>query len=350
MIWFSLRQQRFEVLALWLTLAGIAAFLVHSGLAAYTAYYYQVVPGTSMATCLAQHSQNALCQALNTNFFMNFSARNFSQNVNSATPLLPALLLQALVGMFVGVPLVAREMEQGTHSLIWTQSVTRVRWLAIKAATYMSITLLAFALFSILVMWWNGPFDRFGGGVAPVSFDFEGIVPVAYAAYALALGIATGALLRKTVPAMFVTLLGYSAARIPADAWARLRYLPPVTFVWDPYTSNSPRPPLSAAAIPAPYQNNDWVLYSNWVDHAHRPVYVGIICQACSSPPNWDDGGALPHTPFTACTHAHGWLYMLTVQPPDRFWLFQSMESAIFFGLAALLLAFSFWWVRTRIR
>lgn len=349
MIWFSLRQQRFEVLALWLTLAGIAAFLVHSGLAAYTAYYYQVVPGTSMATCLAQHSQNALCQALNTNFFMNFSARNFSQNVNSATPLLPALLLQALVGMFVGVPLVAREMEQGTHSLIWTQSVTRVRWLAIKAATYMSITLLAFALFSILVMWWNGPFDRFGGGVAPVSFDFEGIVPVAYAAYALALGIAAGALLRQTIPAMFVTLLGYIAARIPADAWARLRYLPPVTFVWDPYSKVSLHEPFTASPLSEPYHGSDWVLYSGWINHAGHPIYEGDVYNVCAGP-SGNDYGALPHTPFTACTHAHGWLYRLILQPPDRFWLFQSMESAIFFGLAALLLAFSFWWVRTRIR
>ena len=36
-------------------------------------------------------------------------------------------------------------------------------------------------------------------------------------------------------------------------------------------------------------------------------------------------------------------------QPENRFWLFQGIESAIFFGLAAALLALAFWWVRTRI-
>jgi hypothetical protein len=40
---------------------------------------------------------------------------------------------------------------------------------------------------------------------------------------------------------------------------------------------------------------------------------------------------------------------MITWQPPDRFWLFQSIESVIFFGLAAALLALAFWWVQTHI-
>jgi hypothetical protein len=40
---------------------------------------------------------------------------------------------------------------------------------------------------------------------------------------------------------------------------------------------------------------------------------------------------------------------MIIWQPHDRFWLFQGIESAIFFGLAAALLALAFWGVRTRI-
>ena len=37
-----------------------------------------------------------------------------------------------IIGVFWGAPLVARELEAGTHRLAWTQSVTRTRWLAIK--------------------------------------------------------------------------------------------------------------------------------------------------------------------------------------------------------------------------
>ena len=36
----------------------------------------------------------------------------------------------ALVGGFWGAPLLAHELETGTHRLAWTQSVTRRHWLA----------------------------------------------------------------------------------------------------------------------------------------------------------------------------------------------------------------------------
>jgi hypothetical protein len=40
------------------------------------------------------------------------------------------LAVPALIGMFWGAPLVAREFETGTYRLAWTQGVTRTRWLA----------------------------------------------------------------------------------------------------------------------------------------------------------------------------------------------------------------------------
>ena len=42
------------------------------------------------------------------------------------------LALPALIGLFWGAPLIARELEAGTHRLVWNQSVTRGRWLAVK--------------------------------------------------------------------------------------------------------------------------------------------------------------------------------------------------------------------------
>ena len=44
------------------------------------------------------------------------------------------LAVPALLGIFWGAPLVARELETGTYRLAWTQSVTRTRWLAVKVA------------------------------------------------------------------------------------------------------------------------------------------------------------------------------------------------------------------------
>src|SRR5439155_7214264 len=42
------------------------------------------------------------------------------------------LAVPGVIGIFWGAPLVAREFENGTYRLAWTQSVSRTRWLAAK--------------------------------------------------------------------------------------------------------------------------------------------------------------------------------------------------------------------------
>jgi ABC-type transport system involved in multi-copper enzyme maturation permease subunit len=44
------------------------------------------------------------------------------------------LLAPAVIGLFWGAPLIARELETGTAALAWNQSVTRTRWLALALA------------------------------------------------------------------------------------------------------------------------------------------------------------------------------------------------------------------------
>ena len=167
-------------------------------------------------------------------------------------------------------------------------------------------------------------------------------MPLAYAAYALALAIAAGTLLRKTVPAMVVTLVGYLAVRIPIEIWARPNYLPPLSVTWDPY--------LVAAPKMQPGEPGLDPLTDGFVDHAGHPIpHAHAPFDTCGTgpfPPWQGQGTTVWNGLFTACTHAHGWLYTATWQPADRFWLFQGIESAIFFGLAAALLALAFWWVR----
>ena len=186
-----------------------------------------------------------------------------------------------------------------------------------------------------------------------IPFDFEGIVPLAYVAYALSLGIAAGAFLRKTILAVIVTLLGYLAVRIPIDVWVRPHYLPPLSLIWDPTTTLAPQAPFAG-----PWGTSDnwnWILYKGWITRAGQPVSTADLYVGCGGAPDpfthpyGDRGRPGIWSTSTPCTHIHGWLYMVTWQPPDRFWLFQSIESAIFFVLAAALLALTFWWVQTRI-
>ena len=74
------------------------------------------------------------------------------------------VVFPALVGLFVGAPLLARELQHGTHRLAWTQSVTRRRWLLSKTLLLSLATALGAALLSALVMWWRQPSTRCRAG------------------------------------------------------------------------------------------------------------------------------------------------------------------------------------------
>ena len=69
------------------------------------------------------------------------------------------LALPAIVGVFWGAPLVARELEAGTHRLAWTQSISRTRWLATKVGLVGLAARRRRGGADRLVTWWCGPID-----------------------------------------------------------------------------------------------------------------------------------------------------------------------------------------------
>jgi hypothetical protein len=242
--------------------------------------------------------------------------------------------------MFLGAPLVARELERGTFRLIWTQSMTQLRWLPVKVGMQLAITLIAFAIINLLVTWYIAQNGSFGGSGWD-HFDMVGIAPLAYMAFALALGVAAGAITRHTIPAMVAMLIGYIGVRDVIANLVRPYYLPPSSSgTFDPYVT-------TPKTLPG---NQDWITAVTWTDHAGHFISNSQIGQVCSVPA-LQLGISLPlnfAVPFK-CTHAHSWLQTITWQPVDRVWLFHGIESAIFFGLAALLVL-TYWWIRERIR
>jgi hypothetical protein len=63
---------------------------------------------------------------------------------------------------------------------------------------------------SLLVTWWSSPLDRAKGSLYS-TFDQRDIVPIGYAAFALALGVTAGLLIRRAIPAMAATLVAFVA-------------------------------------------------------------------------------------------------------------------------------------------
>lgn len=131
----------------------------------------------------------------------------------------------AIVGAFWGAPMIAREIEAGTHRLVWNQSITRTRWLSSKLAVACVCAAVAGSI-GLVLTWWSGPIDQavdlgYAEGeflgmsrIWPEVFGSRGVVPIAMAVLALAIGVTAGLLIRRTVAAMAVTFVAVAAVQI----------------------------------------------------------------------------------------------------------------------------------------
>jgi ABC-2 family transporter protein len=255
-------------------------------------------------------------------------------------------LTPALIGLFWGAPLISRELETGTYRLAWTQSISRTRWLAVKLSLAGLASMATAGLLSLMVTWWSSPIDRlnpFGNNrLSPLPFATRDLTPVGYAAFALALGVAVGLLLRRTVPAIAVTLAVFAAVQVAVPLWVRPHLFTPVRAVSALSISditdvgdNWPGTSLFVGAkadIPGA-----WV-YSNQVTTPGGSTFLGPEPQACLA--LGKDGSS------DACDAALARLHLrqaVTYQPASRYWAFQGAETGLYFLLALLLAGFCTW-------
>jgi ABC-2 family transporter protein len=273
------------------------------------------------------------------------------------------LTIPALIGIFWGAPLVARELETSTFRLAWTQSVTRTRWLVVKVVLVALAAVAVAGLVSLMATWWFSPLDRVNANrFDPSQFTQRGLVPAAYAAFAVALGTAVGLVVRRTVAAMAITLVVFIGVLLVMTTWVRPHLLPPVT-VNQSVTSASGfgfTPNASGSGVDfmvePPSVPNAWVLSSRVVDSGGQGITAQFMRSACPQikPPPPDTRitrAPADKNAFLDCvrTIAQTYHVEMTYQPAGRYWVFQSMESGVFVLLALGLGAFSVWWVRRRV-
>ena len=276
-------------------------------------------------------------------------------------------LVPAVIGVFWGAPLVARELETGTFRLAWTQSVSRTRWLLVKLALVGAASMVAAGLVSLMVSWWLSPSDTISQHLFDTSeFGARGVVPVAYAAFAFALGVTVGILLRRTVPAMATTLVAFLGIRLAVTFWVRPLLWPPVrrAFPLDPRSTGFGRTGSGTDTLQpdGPHLPNAWVYSQQITDHAGHQLTssaLTALCPGMGGPPQGlpQGGNVKAKVPddvvarLEACVRRVGATYheLVTYQPADRYWRFQWLESGLYVALALALGGFCVWWVRHRL-
>ncbi len=251
----------------------------------------------------------------------------------------------ALIGAFLGAPVLAREMETGTFRYAWTQGFGRWRWTLAKLVPLAVVFAAAAGLFSLLFDWYYQPYFDAGNQAvslteltpfSPGLFDLRGIGFAAWTLAAFTIGALAGMLIRRVVPAIVATLAAYAGLAFAAGGWLRPAYMTSAV------TSNLNVP------------GSAWIL-SQWWTKGGKFAFAGwpsqnLLNRFCpAGPPGPVGPGGKPKAVSLAgCLTPHGYTQWTSYQPASRFWSFQWIEGGWLLALSALLIAATVWLVRRR--
>jgi hypothetical protein len=240
--------------------------------------------------------------------------------------------LPLLIGVFVGVPLLAREHEQRTLLLAWSQDVAPVRWLWTKLAL---LGLYVAALTAVLSAVTDHLADVYatiiGGGLFDDrSFLVTGMFPLAAGVCWFAVGVALGALIRRTLPAIFTVMAAYIGLMLGVQ-WRYPTLLSPLS-LYQHLDQPSPLVSDPNGLIINGYVSIGPDSVSNLFDApGHEIAYADLkrLCpQLNPMQPNLDDCPGRSHL-----------LHLVIYQPSSRIPDFHLIIAGGYLGLTAVALA-----------
>ena len=258
------------------------------------------------------------------------------------------LMVPCLLGVLLGVPLVAGELVDHTNRLAWTQGISRSRWLATKwLVLAVPVVVLSGGLLA-MSDWWTarvggvafGSFvgivdpilgNAYNSRVVPVTFSVTGAVPVAYTLFALALGCALGALVRRVPWAVAATVLVYGITLFTVVTTVR-PVLAPRTFAVFNSTGGFEAPLVHG---PAPWNIGGFTRFAPGFVPPAGSASAETVVARC---------GMTPDPP--ACLVVHHAQVGEVFQLPSHYWVLQWREAVIYLTAALLLFVVSWWAVR----
>jgi len=325
MAWVTWRQHR-------LALGGVAALL--GALAMWLWIVGRHLHHVYAAATACHPASSIACADLITSF------NGMHAALANGTALQP---VPALIGAFVGAPVLAREMETGTFRYAWTQGFGRWRWTLAKLVALSVVVAAAAGAISVLIAWYYQPYFATGNQtlslneVSPLAsslFDLHGVAFAAWTLTAFAIGAVAGMLIRRVVPAIIATLAAYGGLALATGMFLRQHYLTPLV------TSNL-NVPASA------WITSQWWTKGGTFAFAGRPS-MELLQQFCPAPPLGARSAKPAPGSLAQCLSQHGYTQWTSYQPAGRFWPFQLIEGGWLLALSLLLIAAAVWLVHRR--
>ncbi len=256
-------------------------------------------------------------------------------------------VLPALIGAFLGAPVLARELESGTFRFAWTQGIGRWRWTLAKVVGLGVVVTAAAGAMTFLFTWYYQPYFPTGSQAlyvskelpigttspfTPLLFDLRGVTFAAWTLAAFAIGVLAGVLIRRVVPAIVTTLAVYTGLALAVGGFLRQHYQAAIV--------------TSKLIIP----DSAWVISQQWFTKSGRPASEAALNQLLQGAPRQlaGKGGVPKSVNVWQYIAQHGYTQLTTYQPASRFWAFQWIEGGWLLVLSVLLIGVTLWLVRRR--
>lgn len=243
-----------------------------------------------------------------------------------------AASLPVVIGLFAGVPWVAREFESGAFRFTWTQNVSPRRWLL---GTFGPLTLLAevtAALCGLAAQWWHHVAQwRTGSAVSPWDWPSVELTPLSMASWtllAMALALLLSVTIRRIVPVMlaFVVTSAACVAVTESWLWSRLLGIGTVSRA-APFGGDSPGVPWGTHVV------REWFAGPHGQRLTPLTIYARINY---NHPERW--------------LAQHHYTYWIAYQPHSHLVWLQLARNGILVAVAALLVLAAVWLTGVRSR
>jgi hypothetical protein len=320
--WVAWRRNRATVLGLGLFLVALGTYLALTGLRTHAAY-------DDLGSCIPPITTDA-CRIQWTSFLNSHGSRDLTGVL--------LVLLPGLVGVFVGAPLLGRELESGMFRYSWTQGSGRMRWAVAVILPVAVVTMVMMGLLGTIVVWHNEPLTLAGAAqrLDSSTFPTTGLAVVGWTLLGLSIGALAGLLWRRVVPAVATSFA----------AWFGLAYLASMLrpHLLTPLTIKG-EVPAGGLEISESWMHGGRKVGVSEVSSVLEKIGVSMSDNGMSA--HVDRGGPAPPDPI-AYLSEHGYTLIHTYQPDSRYWPIQWIEAGWLVLVSVALLALTFWLIRRR--
>lgn len=248
-----------------------------------------------------------------------------------------------LFALILGVNAVAYEMEHKTNRLAWTQSGSRIRWLANKYIASVVSLLVVLVPLCWMFSWWVGA-THVAARITPKVFTITGFVEVGCAIFCFALAVVIGLYLRRPGWSLAVGLVLFAAIFLGFATQVLTSFASPSVALLQ--SSQESHGSASGFYMLGGSPADSWTLSNGFAPQNERGVPSAIVLNTSTNSMYHCESQQTPSIPEPTCARRLGLRDVQLYVPAKQYWSLQSYEGGFYLLSALLLAGFSLFAVR----